>query len=108
MKTLDIILTIDCIILIYIMGMMVIMLADKCVKPSIKVLPDIKERFCTCRGAQFNNSAADKNQANCYANKIPQQIWNQSYAGCTSFQDAGKISYDYEIEGKQLPLFAGV
>lgn len=67
-----------------------------------------KEGFCTCRGAQYNNSSADVNQANCYKNKIPARIWKQSYAGCTSFDDPGKISYDYNILEKQLPEFAGV
>lgn len=108
MKTFDIILASDCVILIYIMGMVLIMLLDRSNKKIIKVVPDIKESFCTCRGAQFNNSEADSTQYNCYKNKIPSRIWNQSYAGCTSFDDPGKISYDYEIEGKQLPQFSGV
>jgi len=64
------------------------------------------EHFCTCRGAQYNNSAADVQQANCYKDKIPPNIWNQSYAGCTC-QDPDKTMADY-VEGKQLPLFSGV
>ena len=67
-----------------------------------------KEGFCTCRGAQYNNSSADASQANCYKNKIPSRIWNQSYAGCTSVDDPGKISYNYNVLEKQLPQFAGV
>jgi hypothetical protein len=67
-----------------------------------------KEGFCTCRGMQYNNSSADLRQANCYKNRIPSQIWQQSHAGCTSVDDPGKISYNYNILQKQLPTFAGV
>ena len=67
-----------------------------------------REEFCTCRGMQFNNSEADIHQKDCYKNKIPKHIWNKSHAGCTSFDDPGKIAYDYNIDNKQLPQFAGV
>lgn len=67
-----------------------------------------REGFCTCRGAQYNNSSADVNQANCYKNKIPPHIWKQSHAGCTCVSDPGQLSYNYNVLQKQLPEFAGV
>lgn len=92
------------VVFIYIMIVLLLLFSNK--KATVKVLP--KEGFCTCRGAQYNNSSADLHQQNCYKNKIPARIWKQSYAGCTEFDDPGKISYDYNINEKQLPEFAGV
>lgn len=67
-----------------------------------------KEKFCTCRGMQYNNSSADQNQANCYKNKVPSSIWNQSHAGCTCVADPGTLSYNYNVLEEQLPEFSGV
>lgn len=105
MKILETVYILDGIVFIYIM-IVLIMMFSKTSKVKVKVLP--KEGFCTCRGAGYNNSSADPHQYNCYKNKIPSRIWNQSYAGCTTFEDPGKISYNYEILEKQLPEFAGV
>lgn len=105
MKLLDTVYILDGMVFIYIMVVLILLLSGT-PKKQVKVLP--KEDFCTCRGAQFNNSSADVHQYNCYKNKIPSRVWKQSYAGCTSFDDPGKISYDYEILQKQLPEFAGV
>jgi len=96
----------DGVIFIYIMVIVVFIIMDSHKKDRLKLLP--REDFCTCRGAQYNNSAADANQSNCYKNKIPGRVWDQSYAGCVSVDDPGKIAYDYEILQKQLPEFSGV
>lgn len=106
MNVLELLFKTDAVIFVYIMGIVLIMLSDRSTQPKLKVLP--REDFCTCRGAQYNNSAGDPNQSNCYACKIPKKIWDQSYAGCTEIDDPGKIAYAYNIEGKQLPEFAGV
>lgn len=105
MKLLETVYILDGIVFIYIMVVLILLFSGQ-QKVVANILP--KEGFCTCRGAQYNNSAGDPNQYNCYKNKIPDRIWKQSYAGCTTFDDPGKISYDYEILQKQLPDFAGV
>lgn len=105
MKLLETVYVLDGIVFIYIMIVLLLIFSNQ-KKDTAKVLP--KEGFCTCRGAGYNNSSADLNQKNCYMNKIPKKIWDQSYAGCTTFEDPGKISYDYNILEKQLPAFAGV
>lgn len=105
MKLLETVYILDGIVFIYIMVVLILLFSGQ-QKVVANILP--KEGFCTCRGAQYNNSAADPNQYNCYKNKIPNRIWKQSHAGCTTFDDPGKISYDYEILQKQLPDFAGV
>lgn len=105
MKLLETVYILDGIVFIYIMIVLLVILSHQN-KAHAKVLP--KEGFCTCRGAGYNNSAADLHQKNCYMNKIPKRIWNQSYAGCTTFDDPGKISYDYNINEKQLPEFMAV
>jgi hypothetical protein len=105
MKLLETVYILDGIVFIYIMIVLLVIFSHQN-KAHVKVLP--KEGFCTCRGAGYNNSAADLHQKNCYMNKIPKRIWNQSYAGCTTFDDPGKISYDYNILEKQDPDFAGV
>lgn len=105
MKLLETVYILDGIVFIYIMIVLLVIFSHQN-KAHAKVLP--KEGFCTCRGAGYNNSAADLHQNNCYMNKIPKKIWNQSYAGCTTFEDAGKIAYQYEIDQKQLPEFMGV
>jgi hypothetical protein len=92
-------------VFLYIMIVLILLFSGKG-KVKVKVLP--KEGFCTCRGAGFNNSSGDPHQYNCYKNKIPERIWEQSHAGCTTFDDPGKISYNYNILEKQLPDFAGV
>jgi hypothetical protein len=96
----------DGIVLIYIMIVLVFLFTCTQKTQVVRVLP--KEGFCTCRGAQFNNSSGDPNQQNCYKDRIPPRIWRQSYAGCTHFDDPGKISYAYNVDEKQLPDFAGV
>ncbi len=105
MKLLETVYILDGIVFIYIMIVLLVIFSYQN-KTHAKVLP--KEGFCTCRGAGYNNSAADLHQKNCYMNKIPKRIWNQSYAGCTTFDDPGKISYDYNINEKQLPEFMAV
>ena len=105
MKLLETIYMLDGVVFLYIMIVLIVMFTQQ-PKAHAKILP--KEGFCTCRGAGYNNSSADLNQYNCYKNKIPKKIWDQSYAGCTTFDDPGKISYQYNIEDKQLPQFAGV
>lgn len=105
MKILDSLYVLDGIVFIYIMIVLIMLFSDSS-KKQVNILP--KEGFCTCRGAGYNNSSADLHQYNCYKNKIPSRIWNQSYAGCTTFDDPGKISYAYNIDEKQLPEFAGV
>lgn len=105
MKLLETVYLLDGIVFIYIMIVLILLFSSHN-KVSAKVLP--KEGFCTCRGAQYNNSSGDPNQFNCYKNKIPERIWKQSYAGCTTFDDPGKISYAYNVDEKQLPDFAGV
>lgn len=105
MKLLETVYILDGIVFIYIMIVLFLIFTNP-TKTHVNVLP--KEGFCTCRGAQYNNSSADVNQYNCYKNKIPSRIWDQSFAGCTTFDDAGKIAYDYEINQKQLPQFMGV
>lgn len=106
MKLLDHIHMLDGIVLLYIMIVLTVLFAGGARKNKAKVLP--KEKFCTCRGAGFNNSSGDPNQQNCYMNRIPPRIWKQSHAGCTHFDDPGKISYAYNVDEKQLPDFAGV
>lgn len=105
MKLLETVYILDGIVFIYIM-VALLMIFARTNKTKARVLP--KEGFCTCRGAGYNNSSADLNQQNCYMNKIPKKIWDQSYAGCTTFKDPGQISYNYNILEKQLPAFAGV
>lgn len=105
MKLLETVYILDGMIFIYIMIISFLFFYTEN-KKNVQILP--KESFCTCRGAQYNNSSADVNQYNCYKNKIPPKIWEQSYGGCTSFDDPGKISYNYEINEKQLPQFMGV
>jgi len=105
MNTLELLYVTDGIVFLFIMGVIVMMMMGNG-GSAIKLHP--REGFCTCRGAQYNNSSADVHQSNCYKNKIPNKIWRQSYAGCTSFDDPGKISWDYNIDQKQLPEFAGV
>jgi hypothetical protein len=105
MKLLETVYVLDGIVFIYIMIVLLLIFSNQN-KAHAKMLP--KENFCTCRGAGYNNSAADLKQRNCYMNKIPKKIWDQSYAGCTTFEDPGKISYDYNILEKQLPEFSGV
>ena len=105
MNTLELIYITDGIVFIFIMCVLVMMMMNQ---KGDTIQLQSREKFCTCRGAQFNNSSADVNQYDCYKNKIPNRIWKQSYAGCTSFDDPGKIAWDYNIEGKQLPEFAGV
>jgi hypothetical protein len=105
MKLLETVYILDGIVFIYIMVVLLVIFSHQN-KAQVKVLP--KEGFCTCRGAGYNNSSADLRQQNCYKNKIPNRIWNQSYAGCTEFDDAGKIAYAYNIEEKQLPEFMAV
>lgn len=105
MKLLDTVYILDGMVFIYIMVALLVIFS-RTNKAQAKVLP--KEGFCTCRGAGYNNSSADLHQQNCYMNKIPKKIWDQSYAGCTTFEDPGKISYNYNILEKQLPQFAGV
>lgn len=105
MKLLETLYIMDGVVFIYIMIVLLLIFARQ--KPTTaKILP--KEGFCTCRGAGYNNSSADQHQYNCYKNKIPNKIWKQSYAGCTEFEDAGKIAYNYNIDEKQLPEFMGV
>lgn len=106
MNVLELLFKTDAVIFVYIMGIVLIILSDRTRQPKLEVLP--KEGFCTCRGAQYNNSAGDPTQSNCYAGKIPSRVWNQSYAGCTEFDDPGKIAYAYNVDEKQLPEFAGV
>lgn len=108
MKLLENIYILDGIVFIYIMIVLIYIFSghNKPTTVQAKVLP--KEGFCTCRGAQYNNSNADLNQQNCYKEKIPKRIWEQSHAGCTTFDDPGKISYAYNISEKQLPDFMGV
>jgi len=100
----------DGFVFIYIMIFMIFMIIDYKTNTQKKYIVGVlpKEDFCTCSGAQYNNSSADQSQANCYKNKIPKQIWDQSYAGCVSIDDPGKRAYDYEINQSQLPTFAGV
>lgn len=105
MKPLETVYILDGIVFIYIMVVLLVIFSRPN-KVQANVLP--KEGFCTCRGAGYNNSAADLHQQNCYMNKIPKRIWDQSYAGCTTFDDAGKISYKYNIDEAQLPEFMGV
>lgn len=107
MKLLDHIHMLDGVVLLYIMIVLVVLLTGggNGAKKA-KVLP--KEGFCTCRGAGFNNSSGDPTQQNCYKNRIPPRVWKQSYAGCTTFDDPGKISYAYNVLEAQLPGFAGV
>jgi len=110
MNILELLYISDGLIFIYIMVFMVFLTLDykksSHKTTTAKVLS--REDFCTCRGAQYNNSAADAHQANCYKNEIPPKIWDQSYAGCVSVDDPGKRAYDYEINGVQLPEFSGV
>lgn len=98
----------DGIIFIFIMIIMAFVMQDRfsCDPAMLQVLP--REGFCTCRGMQFNNSEGNPHQNDCYRNKIPAKVWADSHAGCTEFDDPGKISWDYNIEQKQLPQFAGV
>lgn len=105
MKLLETVYILDGIVFIYIMVVLLLIFSYSN-KTQVKVLP--KEGFCTCRGAGYNNSNADLNQKNCYMNKIPKKVWDESYAGCTTFEDPGKIAWNYEIDQKQLPDFAGV
>lgn len=105
MDILQLIYITDGVVFVFIMCVLIIIMMNQGGN-SIQLQP--REAFCTCRGAQFNNSSADVNQYDCYKNKIPNRIWKQSYAGCTSFEDPGKIAWDYNMEGKQLPELAGV
>ena len=113
MNILESLYILDGAIFIYVMIFLIFFIYDR---PSTTAAIDKKkvsalhprEGFCTCRGMQFNNSNANVHQQNCYKNKIPTNIWKQSHAGCTSFDDPGKIAYNYNINNKQLPQFAGV
>lgn len=96
----------DGVVFLYIMIVLTVLLTGGTPKKTVRILP--KEGFCTCRGAGFNNSSGDPNQQNCYKNRIPPRVWKQSHAGCTTFDDPGKISYAYNVDEKQLPGFAGV
>lgn len=106
MNLLELLFIIDGSIFLFIMIALVILMKD-CAKTE-KIEKKPREGFCTCRGMQFNNSEADVKQGDCYRNKIPAAVWDKSHAGCTSFDDPGKIAYDYNILQKQLPDFAGV
>lgn len=105
MKLLDSLYVLDGVVFIYIMIILLFIFSIS-TKKTVKVLP--KEGFCTCSGAQYNNSGAFLSQKNCYENKIPNKVWQDSYGGCTSFEDQGKIAYDYTIKQNQLPEFMGV
>lgn len=94
------------IVFIYLVIVFIYMSSEKKIKQNIKILT--KEKFCTCRGAGFNNSNGDPTQQNCYKDKIPKHVWEKSHAGCTTFDDAGKISYAYNVLEQQLPDFMGV
>lgn len=105
MTVLNVLYAINAFVFVFLMVLITCLVHFQRATPSLIVQ---REGFCTCRGAQYNNSSADVNQANCYKNKIPPKIWKQSYAGCTCVNDPGKLSYDYNVLEKQLPEFAGV
>ena len=94
MNTLELIYITDGIVFIFIMCVLVMMMMNQ---KGDTIQLQSREKFCTCRGAQFNNSSADVNQYDCYKNKIPNRIWKQSKLNLIFYLSAFLYTQQYRL-----------